>query len=268
MDIELSVIIVNYNGKHFLKDCFASLQEHLKGVAYEVVVVDNNSADGSCNYIREHFPEVVLISSEENFGFGKGNNLGVLNSRGEYILLLNNDTVLLSDIKPVVDMLKQSGSIGAVTINMVNGEKKYIMPAGRFPKGFNLYRIKNLSDMGQEFATGRFSKDYYEVDWVSGAFMMMPKKVFNEAGGFDEDYFMYVEDVDLCKKIESSGYKRVFLPGYSYIHYVGHNKTRDHYLIAGYETYIKKHHQGLAGFLLQTSLNINKAVKKIKAVIN
>ena len=98
MDIELSIIIVNYNGKKFLKDCFDSITDCLLDVKHEIVVVDNNSTDDSSHYIKTNFPEVILISSNTNLGFGKGNNLGVQNAKGKYILLLNNDTILISPL--------------------------------------------------------------------------------------------------------------------------------------------------------------------------
>lgn len=266
MGVKISVIIVNYNGKKFLDDCFESIKKCFAGISYEIVVVDNASVDGSCEYIRLKHPEVRLIESAENLGFGKGNNLGVKNSKGKYLLLLNNDTVLLDHLGPVLNRLEEDATIGAAGTMMLDANRNYLMAAGNFPSPFNLYRLKNIILMGPEFRSGKFEKDEYYVDWLSGAFLMMPRKVYDETGGFDEDYFMYVEDVDLSKRIHDKGYKRIFLPRYSYIHYVGHNKSRDHLLVKGFDLYINKHMQGRAKLLSQCSLTINKAVKFIKSL--
>lgn len=267
MDIELSVIIVNYNGLKYLDGCFKSMQVALDGIAYEIVVVDNKSGDESCNYIKQHYPDVILIESRENLGFGRGNNAAVARAKGKYILLLNNDTVLKDPLLPLLETLKEDPAIGAAGIKMLDGNNQYLKAAGNFPGPGNLFRLKNMFLLGKEFATGNFSKRTYEVDWLTGSFIMMPKKLYEEIGGFDEDYFMYVEDVDLCKKIADRNYKRVFFPQYSYIHFVGYNTSKDHLIIKGMETYIAKHTTNATKTLSTISLSINKAVKRIKKAL-
>lgn len=264
MEIALSVIIVNYNGERFFKDCFASLRTGLSGAAYEVIVVDNNSSDNSCSYIRQNHPEVVLIPSKDNLGFGKGNNLGVKHAKGKYLLLLNNDTILQDNITPLLSVLQKDAVVGAIGIKMLGGNRNYLKAAGNFPSPLNLFRIKNIFWLGPEFSSGNFSKQQYEVDWLTGSFLLMPKYVYENVGGFDADYFMYVEDVDLCKKIADFGYKRLFMPGYSYIHFVGYNSSKDPLMIKGYETYIEKHGKGINKTFMKLSLGVNKLVKKIK----
>jgi len=267
MDIELSVIIVNYNGLKFLKECFESLHRSLQGIAYEIVVIDNNSPDASCDFISQNYPEVVLIQSKDNLGFGKGNNAAVEHAKGEYLLLINNDTIVLDNLLPVLNIIKQDSSIGAAGIKMLDGNGNYLQGVGNFPKPGNLFRIKNISLMGPEFKTGNFSKERYEVDWLGGSFLMMPKKAYREIGGFDKDYFMYVEDVDFSKKLALKGYKRVFLPGYSYIHFVGYNKSKDPLIIQGFEMYIDKHTNGITKILSKLSLGFNKLVKRVKKAV-
>jgi GT2 family glycosyltransferase len=262
--MEVSVIIVNYNGLNYLKNCFESIAMQLAGIPHEIVVTDNNSADGSCDYIREQFPDVVLIQSTDNLGFGKGNNVAVAKAKGAYILLLNNDTILQSHLAPALEVLRADPKIGVLGINMRNGKGEYLTPGGRFPSPFNLYRLKNIAWLGPEFNKGIFSKKLYDIDWLSGSFLLMPKKVYEQVGGFDQDYFMYVEDVDLCKKIADAGYRRVFMPGLSYIHFVGYNPARDPLIIKGFETYIDKHSKGIYHFLMHCALGINKLVKKAK----
>ncbi|MEC4003518.1 glycosyltransferase family 2 protein [Flavobacterium sp. SUN052] len=265
MNIELSVIIVNYNGQRFLKDCLESLRQKLIGISSEIIVIDNNSQDESCTYIKENYPEIKLIESKINYGFGKGNNEAFKQSKGEYLLLINNDTIVLDSLKPVLEKLKSDKSIGAIGINMLNGNKNYLPVSGNFPNFINLFWMKKIQESNTEFKSGNFLKTCYEVDWLSGSFLMIPRRVYTEINGFDEDYFLYVEDVDLCKRISDKGYKRVFLSQYSYIHFVGFNKSKNPLLVKGYEIYISKHFKGVNKIIISTSLKINKFVKKLKS---
>lgn len=264
MQIELSVVIVNYNGLKYLKDCFDSLQEKLHDISFEIILIDNNSIDESCGFIKKNYPDVVLIESKENLGFGKGNNEAVKKAQGDYLLLINNDTIVLDDVSPVLQFLKSHNKIGVIGINMLDRNKKYLPVAGNFPNPRNMFQIKKIFDKGEEFKKGIFSKESYEVDWLGGSFLILSRKLYKEINGFDEDYFMYVEDVDFCKKIADKGYKRVFLPNYRYIHFIGFNSSRNLLLIKGCEIYISKHLKGINKIASLTALKINKTVKKIK----
>ena len=265
MEPELSLIIVNYNGLNYLQACLDSLADKLSGIRHEIVIVDNNSTDNSTTFIAHNYPGIVLVKSSQNLGFGKGNNEGVKRAAGEYILLINNDTIVLDNLAPVLEVLKSDETIGALGINMLNGNREYLVPGGRFPSFRNMLEIKQVAlGLGDEFRNGRFEKDKYEIDWLGGAFLMMRKKIFLEMGGFDKDYFMYVEDVDFSKKLADKGYKRVFLPDYSYIHFVGFTTAKNPLLIKGYRTYIKKHFHGLKKQLLLFALKLNEIVKVIK----
>lgn len=267
MSITLSVIIVNYNGFKYLKDCFDSLYINLSGVAFEILVFDNNSQDQSCSYIKKNYPAVKLISSSVNHGFGKGNNEAIKQSEGEYLLLINNDTIVLDHLLPVFEHLKSNPSIGAIGINMLDANKKYLPVTGDFPSIFNMLRMKNIQYSNIELSIGNFTKQEYEVDWLSGSFLMMPRKVFEEVGGFDEDYFLYVEDVDLSRKIADKGYKRILLPNYKYVHYVGFNSAKNPLLIKGYEIYIDKHFKGIYKMSISIALKINKYIKISKRML-
>ena len=267
MEIELSVIIVNYNGAKYLKQCLDSLYEKLKGIVFEIIIIDNNSADSSCEYILKNYPQVVLILSKENLGFGKGNNKAVQQANGNYLLLINNDTIVLDALLPVLNYLKSNKKIGLVGINMLNADRNYIPAAGNFPNFSNLFLMKKLLEISKEFKKGEFSKSSYEVDWLGGSFLLLSKSIYQQIEGFDEDYFMYVEDVDFCKKIANIGYKRVFLPNYSYIHFVGFTKAKNPKLIKGYEIYISKHYSGIKKLVVASALKINKFVKKLKSTL-
>lgn len=267
MQPELSVIIVNYNGLNYLKDCLDSLDDKLKGIPNEVIIIDNNSKDKSCEYIRTNYPNVKLIDSKINYGFGKGNNEAVKKAQGNYLLLINNDTIVLDSLKPVLDYLIADENIGVVGINMVNGNKEYLPVSGVFPNVSNMFQMRKLLEINSEFISGKFSQKNYEVDWLSGSFLMMKKETFKKINGFDEDYFLYVEDVDFCKRIASIGLKRVFLPNYNYIHFVGFNASKKPLLVKGYEIYISKHFNGFNKLIVSTALQINKVVKKVKRLL-
>lgn len=264
MKVKLSIIIVNYNGKKFIKDCIDSINKNLHFLSYEIIILDNDSKDDSCNYIKENFPEVRLIESKINHGFGKGNNEAVKFANGKYLLLLNNDTILLDNLDSIFDLLEKENEIGVVGINMLNGNKKYLNAAGVFPNFKTMFQFKKLYNLNNDFKTGNFSKNRYEVDWLCGSFLFLKKDTYVKIGGFDEDYFMYVEDVDFCKKIADLGLKRIFISNLSYIHFVGFNSNKNPLLVKGFKIYIKKHFNGFNSFILNQILNFNLMIKKIK----
>lgn len=265
-NITLSVIIVNYNGENFLQSCLDSLKEKLILVSHEIIILDNNSKDNSCKLIKEKYPNVKLVESDINYGFGKGNNEAVKYAQGEFLLLYNNDTILLDDISSAVNFLKERQDVGVIGIKMLNGTKRYLQSAFKFPSILNLFLIRRVLYFDKEIFTGNFSKEAYEVDWLTGSFLLLKKEVYEKINGFDEDYFMYVEDVDFCKKIADLGLKRYFIPSLSYIHYVGFNKKKNPLLIKGYKIYIKKHFKGISYFFGLLAININSFVKELKLV--
>lgn len=267
MSIEISVIIVNFNGMKFLKECLESLMLNLKDLAFEIIVFDNNSHDASCEYIKQSFTNVRLIESVINYGFGKGNNEAVNLANGEYILLINNDTVVLDYLKPVLDFFKTEKNIGVLGINMVDANKQYMQAGFRLPNIYNMLRLKNLLKINKDFENGNFKKNHYEVGWLCGSFLMMSKKTFIEINGFDPNYFMYVEDVDLCKRISDKKLKRVFYPAASYIHFVGFDSSKNKFLSHGYKIYCSKHFSGLYKRAILFAIKINVFIKNLKLQI-
>jgi|TARA_B110000240_G_scaffold71342_1_gene81232 GT2 family glycosyltransferase len=257
----LSIIIVNYNGEKFLKNCIDSIYENCTSEDFEIIIVDNNSSDNSISIIKEFYPNCILIESKENLGFAKGNNLGVKNCNGKFVLLLNNDTILLQEISPAFQELRKK-NVGIVGVKMLDCNKNYLTSVGKFPKSFSLIKFSLLEEKRREFVTGNFSNKNYFVDWVTGAFLLTTKKIWNQVNGLDEDYFMYVEDVDFCKKVSKINYKTVFLSTVSYIHFVGFNKTREIKLINGYKLYSSKHFNLVSSILAKICLNINYVYKK------
>lgn len=265
-NINMSVVIVNYNGQKYLQECLDSLRHNLSNLTYEIIVVDNDSIDNSCLFIKAEFPEVKLIESKENLGFGKANNLGVKNAKYDTILLLNNDTILQDHLLPAIETLYENAENGIITINMLDSQKNYLTAVGRFPSPFKLIKISLLSDPRDVFKTGDFKAKLYTVDWVSGAFMLIRKSDYDLVNGFDSDYFMYVEDVDLCKRMADIGKKCVFKSNLNYIHFVGFNKSREQFLLKGYEIYADKHFSSFGKFIGKSMISINRNVKALKAV--
>lgn len=223
----LSIIIVNYNGMKFLAECFDSIMKHVT-CSFEIIVVDNASIDGSCEFISKNYPDVRLIVSPINTGFTGGNNLGSEIAQGEYLLLLNNDTVVLSDIFPAVNRF-QNSTLGALGCHLVYGD-------GSFQTSFGFdhtpLRIILFWLLGDLFKTLNFSKLFetnrtlykdtqLNVSWVCGAFLLTRTCIWRQLKGLDEEYFMYVEDVDYCKRVTQAGYRVEYYPEVKIIHYGG-----------------------------------------------
>lgn len=265
----LSIVIVNFNGAKFLSDCIQSVQENCTNIAYEIIIVDNNSSDNSIHILETEYPNCLLIKNKENYGFAKGNNIGVEHSKGDYLLLLNNDTILLDPILPALDLFNTDPSIGIVGIKMVDKENKFVASFGKFPKFFNFIKLKTLQiDLAKiEQMIYRDLDKPIDVDWISGAFILTKKEIWKQVGGLDESYFMYVEDVDFNKKVQQINKKSVFLPSLRFIHFVGFNKTREKLLISSYMTYIRKHKTGAdlmaSLFLLNLNLFFKRVFKKV-----
>ncbi|RLD39203.1 MAG: hypothetical protein DRI74_01565 [Bacteroidetes bacterium] len=262
---KLSIIIVNYNGEGYLKACFDSIYYHCKGFSFEIIVVDNNSSDKSVSIIETEYPNIQLIKNKKNTGFAAANNTGAAQAKGDFILLLNNDTLLIENIKPAIDLLDSNQEIGIIGIKMLDGQNKFTASFGKFPKPYNFLKLKtlqiNLSEINQKISNSQ--TEYVDVDWISGAFLLTTKEIWNQVNGLDESYFMYVEDVDFNKKVQALDKKSVFISSLRFTHYVGFNKNREKLLINSYKTYIRKHKRGFNKWLSLFFLNINLFYKKV-----
>lgn len=260
----LSIIIVNYNGEKYLENCIGSIQQTLSFNDYEIIIVDNASTDGSLVLLKKKFPFVKVLEQDVNLGFGKANNRGVKEAKYSNILLLNNDTILHDDISTLINQLEEDSSMGGITIKMVDGKGNYLINTGSFPKPLSLLRISNLKPKNKELISGKFISKRIETDWISGAFFLTRKNVWESVNGFDEDFFMYVEDVDMCKRIKDKGFKFYFYPDYSFTHFVGFSFNREIQLLKGYLLYSKKHFKGLGQILALVLIYINITYKKLK----
>jgi N-acetylglucosaminyl-diphospho-decaprenol L-rhamnosyltransferase len=226
--LQLSIILVNYNGSKFLEDCLGSIKKYLKEISYEVIIVDNSSSDNSINIIANEFPDFNLICSKNNLGFSRANNLAIKQAKGQYLLFLNTDTILIDDsLYSLLDYLTENHDVGAIGSRLVFENLRYQLSFGNPP---NLvielidkvrYRLDNRYHSSlSKFYDRQYSK-VQEVGWVTGACLMIRRDVFEQIGGFDENFFMYFEDKDLCKRVKELGYKVVYYPKTTIIHLLG-----------------------------------------------
>lgn len=230
--MKLSVIIVHYQVKDLLKNCILSIKKYLQDVDYEVVVIDNHSPDAAWKSLISDFPDVRFIQLDHNSGFSKANNIGVKHAKGDYVYILNPDTEIegnyFGEILDFADRQKNFGALGLRMHNMEGlflPESKRSVPAlvNSFEKLFT--RLSNNSKTYYRNDIGEF--DIAEVEIMTGANLLMKKAVYEEVGGFDERYFMYGEDIDLCYTILRKGYRNFYYGKYSILHYKGESTVKD-----------------------------------------
>jgi len=215
----ISIILINYNRKQLALNCIYSIHNKSTSSNYEIIVVDNNSTDGSVEAIKARYPKVKVIAQKHNLGFGKANNIGANASTGEYLFFVNNDTIFTEDIiEPFSLFLKENPSCGAVGPLLVNADGTYQHSYGYFPSIINEWRVQKETKAIKSIPTN-FNPQ--EVDWVSFAAVMIPRNVFGQISGFDERYFMYFEDADVCLRLKEIGYSTIYYPAHSLVHLGG-----------------------------------------------
>lgn len=234
----LSVVIVSFNTCDLLKKCLESLLKEVEGLAYEIIVVDNASKDASVTMVKSYFPEVKLIVSDKNLGFAAANNYAFYQAQGEYVVLLNSDAFLSSGaLKIALKHMKNNPQVGIAGGRLVGEDGSWQPSARMFPSLLNDFLT--ISGLSARFPTsklfGRVDRTWAdstleaEVDWVPGAFAIIPKEVLEKAGYFDERFFLYYEEVDLCRRIKALGYKICYWPDIKIIHLGGQSsKTIEH----------------------------------------
>ena len=234
--MKLSVVIVNYNVRHFLEQCLSSVRRAVRDIEAEVWVVDNNSVDGSVRMLRDKFPEVRLIANNENLGFSKANNQAIRQSEGEYVLLLNPDTVVEDDtFTKIIAFMDAHPEAGGLGVKMIDGKGNFLPESKRglptpdvaFYKIFGLSKIFPRSKTFGKYHLGFLDKDkVHEVEILSGAFMFMRRSALDKTGLLDESFFMYGEDIDLSYRIVKAGYKNYYFPETRIIHYKGESTKK------------------------------------------
>jgi O-antigen biosynthesis protein len=239
--MDLSIVIVNYNVEHFLAQCLVSVRKatavfEAAGFEAEVWVVDNRSVDGSCEMVRRDFPEVKLLALEENVGFSRGNNEAVRQSTGEWVLLLNPDTVIPEDaLVKTLTYAQAQPKLAGLGVPMVDGQGRYLpeskrglpSPWAAFCKISGLYRLAKKSARLNRYYQGHLPQNANaQIEILSGAFMWMRRKALDEVGLLDEQYFMYGEDIDLSWRLLKGGWENHYYAGTSIIHYKGESTKK------------------------------------------
>ena len=284
--MKLSVVIVNYNVKYFLEQCLHSVEAAIRDLDAEVFVVDNNSVDGSVEMIREKFPRIKLIANTVNTGFSVANNQAIRESSGEYILLLNPDTVVeLDTFTRSVEFMDAHPDAGGLGIKMVDGSGKYLpeskrglpTPAVAFYKIFGLSALFPKSKVFGQYHLGYLDRDQtHVVDVLAGAYMMLRRETLEKTGLLDETFFMYGEDIDLSYRITKAGYKNYYYPDARIIHYKGEStkKSSINYVFVFYNAMVifaRKHfsqkNARLFSFLIHIAIYLRAGVSIIHRLL-
>ena len=267
--MQLSIIILNYNVRYFLELCVISVQKAIQNIDAEIIVIDNNSSDDSCKMMKNRFPEIKLIENKSNLGFPKGNNIGVNAAQGEYICILNPDTVVAEDtfekiIKsfspthnsqllasnfqlPTSNLQPPTSNLGIIGCKLIDGTGNFLPESKRglptpfvaFTKIFGLYKISNY--FGKYYAQHLSENQSGKVDVLVGAFMVMKRELYQEIGGFDENCFMYSDDIDLSYLVSKKGFSNYYFHETSVIHYKGESTVKD-------EKYMKRFQEAMNFF--------------------
>jgi O-antigen biosynthesis protein len=280
--MQLSVIIVNYNVRHFLEQCLFSVQKAVIGLDAEIIIIDNNSSDDSIMYLKPLFPAVNFFINQENIGFGKACNQGIKQAKGKHVLFLNPDTIVPKDcFTKCLAFFDSHPDAGALGIKMLDGSGNFLKESKRsFPspktslfKLFGLSKLFPRSKIFSKYHLGNLDENEdHEVDVLAGAFMMIKKDVLQKTGGFDEVFFMYGEDVDLSYRIQKAGYRNYYFSGSSIIHFKGESTRKGslNYVRLFYNAmsvFVGKHYAGSKagtfGFLIYLAIWFRAAMTAI-----
>ena len=287
MALKLSVIIVNYNVKYYLDQCIRSVLRAFEemNTPAEIIVVDNHSADGSVDYLEQRYPQklfpmVRFVRSAHNLGFARANNIAIRHSRGEYVLLLNPDTIVGEDaLKASVDFMDVHEDAGAVGVRMLGAQGRRAMESRR---GLPTPMVSFFKMLGfcNRWPHHRLFGKYYmgylpwdepsQIEVVSGAYCMLRRKALDEVGLLDEDFFMYGEDIDLSYRVLKGGYHNYYLP-VDILHYKGEStqKSSFRYVHVFYEAmliFFRKHYSGMT-FLLSLPIKTAIYAKALMALV-
>lgn len=248
---KLSIVIVNYNVRDYVAQCLMSVKRAIEGIDAEVFVVDNHSKDSSCAYVRKMFPWVKMIESNHNLGFARGNNVALHRAVGEYVLLLNPDTIVGENVlRDAVSFMEEHPKAGGVGVRMYNDDGT-VAPESRRALPSPMVAMRKFMGFGSRYYMSHLPWDSPQrIEIVSGAFCMMRHEALDKAGLLDEDFFMYGEDIDLSYRLLKAGYENWYLP-LDIIHYKGEstNKSSFRYVHVFYNAmyiFFKKHYSGLS----------------------
>jgi GT2 family glycosyltransferase len=276
--MQLSVIILNYNVRYFLEQCVASVQEALTNIDSEIIVVDNHSSDDSCEMIQSRFPNVKLIKNNSNLGFPKGNNIGVAQAKGDYICILNPDTVVAEDtFEKMLAFAEKQENLGIVGCKLIDGSGNFLPESKRgiptpfvaLTKIFSLYKLFPSWELFNRYYAQHLSENKTgKVAILVGAFMILKRDLYNEIGGFDENCFMYSDDIDLSYMALKMGKSNYYFHETSVIHYKGESTVKDGLYMKRFreamQFFYKKHFKssGLFDFFMKIGTLFFALIKK------
>jgi len=234
--LDLTIVVVHRNGPALLRECLASLADACAGLAWECIVVDNASTDESVAMARAEFPGMALIANRENLGFTKANNQGIRRARGRYVCLLNNDTKCRPRaFADALRYLDEHADIGVAGLKLLNADGSRQLSCRSFP-GFSQALFNRYSVLTRLFPGNPYSRRYLmsdldddrvrNVDWVSGACMVVRREVVRKIGGLDARFFMYSEDVDYCLRAWKAGWRVAYVPVGEVFHYIGQTSSK------------------------------------------
>ncbi len=264
--MKLSVIILNYNVRYFLEQCIISVQKATRAIDAEIIIVDNNSTDDSCSMVKNTFPGLTLIENKENVGFSIANNQGVGVAKGSYVCILNPDTAVAEDVfTKALSYAESLDNLGALGCYLMDGTGSFLPESKRNLPTPMVSALKLLGFPNKYYAHDVSQNNKGSVAVLVGAFMLLKRSVYAEVHGFDEDYFMYGEDIDLSYKLQKAGYKNYYIGTAKTLHYKGESTTKNKiYLKRFYgamNIFYSKHFT--SNFLLDTAV---KAIVRFKMI--
>jgi N-acetylglucosaminyl-diphospho-decaprenol L-rhamnosyltransferase len=266
----VSILIVNWNGKRFLPGCLKSIEAKIT-VPHEVVLVDNNSSDGSADFVASDFAWVRLVRSLDNLGFAGGTNMAARHATGKHLLLLNNDTLMETDIADAVAVLDADLRVGVVGAGMYSGEGALRLSCGHFPAPGRLWRFASMLHIPQKPWPTKGTVPVYQCDWVEGSFLLTRAEDWRRVGGMDEKNYMYGDDFDYCRSLFNLGLTVVQCPSVRYTHFGGYDHSKMGYLYAGYRKYHRKFSSRLvqlqADFVLRFGLLLRLPWYWVRAIL-
>lgn len=269
--MQVSIVIVNYNVAQFLYQCLTSVEAALRHISGEIIVVDNASSDDSCHLVKRFFPNVHLIENKLNVGFSKANNQGVQIAKGKYVLILNPDTVIPEDILiKLFEFANTNAQYGAIGVPLYDGNGQYLPESKRnLPTPW--VALKKMFGKTSSYYANHLEKHISgEVAVLVGAFMWIEKSKYKKVGGFDEDYFMYGEDIDLSYKLLKKGYKNYYYSLSQVIHYKGESTLKDNLYLNNFygamHLFYQKHYKTniVIDVIMQLGIRFWHQLNKIK----
>jgi len=279
--VKLSIIIVNYNSGEFLRGCLTSIANERPSFPFEIIVVDNCSTDGSAETISLLFPRIILIKNAINCGFARANNIGILRSVGEYVLLLNPDTIILPGaLDRLVAGLEGAPDAGAAGPGILNANRRPQRTGVVFPSLWNVLCEALFLDQlmpssrlfGRHRQLYRSSDESRYVDYLQGSCLIARRSAIDSVGGLDEDYFMYFEETDLCYRFREHGWRTLYLPSASVIHFGGsgtshYTKERLRQFHRSYLLFLRKHRSALTRIVFRALLMMRSAIRSLVFIV-